>query len=277
MMILEKEEREIINFLWSQEIYDIFYNNKTLIKEIIEKINNKKPLNKSKKINDIKIFNKKVIKLVKKLKLKYYRKKQKIINKNIKNKLIYVEGSNGVGKSIFICILVKLINCERILIYDLKNDVKTIIKSKDTNNKINFISKNFKCEDFFNNKDKYNLIIFENSNYIENDVKKEILKKSDEIILLVEANLLGIKKSKEILEQDINKFNISKNKIKIIFNKIMPFSINDLILNQLFSDFEIIGKLKFNYKYDLIINYNLKTIDNEIKKEYLKIIKKIGG
>ena len=276
-MILEKEEREIINFLWSQEIYDIFYNNKTLIKEIIEKINNKKPLNKSKKINDIKIFNKKVIKLVKKLKLKYYRKKQKIINKNIKNKLIYVEGSNGVGKSIFICILVKLINCERILIYDLKNDVKTIIKSKDTNNKINFISKNFKCEDFFNNKDKYNLIIFENSNYIENDVKKEILKKSDEIILLVEANLLGIKKSKEILEQDINKFNISKNKIKIIFNKIMPFSINDLILNQLFSDFEIIGKLKFNYKYDLIINYNLKTIDNEIKKEYLKIIKKIGG
>jgi len=277
MMILEKEEREIINFLWSQEIYDIFYNNKTLIKEIIEKINNKKHLNKSKKINDIKIFNKKVIKLVKKLKLKYYRKKQKIINKNIKNKLIYVEGSNGVGKSIFICILVKLINCERILIYDLKNDVKTIIKSKDTNNKINFISKNFKCEDFFNNKDKYNLIIFENSNYIENDVKKEILKKSDEIILLVEANLLGIKKSKEILEQDINKFNISKNKIKIIFNKIMPFSINDLILNQLFSDFEIIGKLKFNYKYDLIINYNLKTIDNEIKKEYLKIIKKIGG
>ena len=94
MMILEKEEKEIINFLWSQEIYDIFYNNKTLIKEIIEKINNKKF--EQKEINIRKIFNKKIIlKTFKKIKIKFYRKIKKIKNKNINNKLIILEGSNG--------------------------------------------------------------------------------------------------------------------------------------------------------------------------------------
>ena len=89
-MILEKEEREIINFLWSQEIYDIFYNNKTLIKEIIEKINNEKYFYKNKK----NIFNnKKIIKKIRKFKLKYCRKMRKPIN--INNKLIFVEGGNG--------------------------------------------------------------------------------------------------------------------------------------------------------------------------------------
>lgn len=96
-MILEKEEKEIINFLWSQEIYDIFYNNKTLIKEIIEKINNKKYLNKNIKKNNKKIFNnKKIIKAIRKFKIKYYRKIRKNQNKKINNKLIFIEGSNGV-------------------------------------------------------------------------------------------------------------------------------------------------------------------------------------
>ena len=115
-------------------------------------------------------------------------------------------------------------------------------------------------------------MLFENKN-----LKEEIIKKSDEIILLIEPNLLGIKKAKEILEIYINKINIPKNKIKIIFNKITPFSISNLILEQVFSDFKIIGKINFNYKYDLAINCNLKQIDKEIKKEYLKIIKRLGG
>lgn len=178
------------------------------------------------------------------------------------------------GKSIFISIFVKLINCRNVLIYDFKKDVKTIIGLKENLNKIRFFY-NVKYEDILINKNKYNLIVFENNNYLENNLKKEILKSADEIILLIEPNLLGIKKSKEILEKNINEFNISKNKIKIIFNKITPFSISDLILKQLFSDFKIIGKIKFNYKYDLAINCNLKQINNEIKNEYFKIIKNI--
>jgi len=96
MIILENEEKEIIKFLWSQEIYDIFYNNKTLIKEIIEKINNKKCLNKETEIKNKKIFNgKEIIKKLKKIKIKYYRKIKKNKNTTISNKIIFIEGSNG--------------------------------------------------------------------------------------------------------------------------------------------------------------------------------------
>lgn len=271
MIILEKEEKEIINFLWSQEIYDIFYNNKTLIKEIIEKINNKKTIKEETKININKIFNKKeIIKKILKIKFKFYRKIKK--NKNIRNKLIFVD---GIGKSTFISIFIKLIEYEEILIYDLKDDIKTIIGQKQNINKIKFINKKIE-EDILKNKNKFNLIIFEN-NDLEINSKNEIIKKADEIILLIEPNLLGIKKAKYILEKYINEINISKNKIKIIFNKITPFSISEIILNQLFSDFKIIGKINLSHKYDLAINCNLKQIDKEIKKEYLKIIKKIGG
>jgi len=180
------------------------------------------------------------------------------------------------GKSTFISIFLKLINCGNILIYDFENDVKTIIAPKENLNKIRFLN-NIKYEDILKNKNKYNLIVFENNNCLENKLKKEILKNADEIIFLVEPNLLGIKKSKEILEKDINEFNVTKSKIKIIFNKINPFSISDLILKQLFSDFKIIGKIKFDYKYDIAINCNLKQINSEIKNKYVKIIKNIGG
>lgn len=98
-MILEKEEKEIINFLWSEQIYDIFYNNKTLIKEIIEKINNKKYIDKKENKNSKKVFNKEIIiKTIRKFKIKYYRKIRKIQNKNINKKLIFLEGSNGARK-----------------------------------------------------------------------------------------------------------------------------------------------------------------------------------
>lgn len=181
------------------------------------------------------------------------------------------------GKSTFISIFIKLIKYREILIYDLKNDVKTIISPKEMLNKFKILNKNIELKEILKNKNKYNLIILENNNYLGNELKKEILKNTDEIIMLIEPNLLGIKKAKEILERYINEINISKNKIKIIFNKITPFSISNLILEQLFSDFKIIGKINFNYKYDLAINCNLKQIDNEIKKEYLKIINKLGG
>jgi len=272
MIILENEEKEIIKFLWSQEIYDIFYNNKTLIKDIIEKINNTKMPNKNIIKKNTKIFTKKIIKVIKKIKIKYYKK---ITNKKFNNNLILVEGSNGVGKSTFISIIIKMLNCKEILICDYKNDVQTIINKKANINKIKFINQNINKEDIFEN--KFNLMFFENNNFLENNLKEEAIKKSNKIILLIEPNLLGIKKAKEILEKYINEKNISKNKIKIIFNKTTPFSISDLILSQLFSDFEVIGKIKLNYKYDLAINCNFNQIDKEIKKEYLKIIKKIGG
>ena len=73
----------------------------------------------------------------------------------------------------------------------------------------------------------------------------------------------------------INKWKINKKYIKIIFNKINMFSINIEILNQIFSNFKIVGKLESNEYYNYLINNNLKIIKNSIKDNYKKISKKI--
>ena len=61
----------------------------------------------------------------------------------------------------------------------------------------------------------------------------------------------------------------------MVFNKININSINNKILNNLFSDFNILGKINFSDKYNLIINNNLKILNKKINKEYINIIKKM--
>ena len=99
---------------------------------------------------------------------------------------------------------------------------------------------------------------------------------SDSIIFLTDANLIELNKTKKLLEKYINIWKIEKEKINIVFNKININSINNKILENLFSDFNILGKINFNNKYNLIINNNLKMINRKIKKEYLNIIKKMN-
>ena len=102
IIILEKENNKLINFLIAKDIEDIFYNNKTTYKEILEKIeyyeknrlinnnykentqkNNKNILRKIKNIKKIIIKNIIAIKIINNIK-----KKIKIIKKIINNKKI---------------------------------------------------------------------------------------------------------------------------------------------------------------------------------------------
>lgn len=102
-----------------------------------------------------------------------------------------------------------------------------------------------------------------------------MLKNSDSIIFLSDANLIELNKTKKLLEKYINKWKIEKERINVVFNKININSINNKILNNLFSDFNILGKINFSNKYNLIINNNLKILNKKINKEYINIIKKM--
>lgn len=70
-------------------------------------------------------------------------------------------------------------------------------------------------------------------------------------------------------------FDKPTNKINILFNKYNKNSIDINILKNIFSEFNILGKLNFDEKYNLIINKNGITCDNKIMKEYININKKI--
>ena len=85
---------------------------------------------------------------------------------------------------------------------------------------------------------------------------------------------MEIQKSKNILKIYREEWNIDNNKINILFNKFNKNSIDINILKIIFSEYNIIGKIDINNKYNLIINKNANKIDKNIKKEYLKIIEK---
>ena len=276
-----KKENEI-----SEEI-------KTLKKMILEKNNEKMVVSKTNSIN--KKFKKIKNKILKN------RKKETSIKKE-QCKIISIVGTNGVGKSIFSSILAKTIKNKRVLLIDFdifNQSINSIFNVKKKNEKSNDsivkVSKNISllcAVDFlFDGKyrveknkirelledlsKKYDVIIIDTTSECFFDYTKEILKMSDAIMFLAQANLIELKKSKNLLDIYINKWNVEKEKINIIFNKMSINSIDNKILETLFSDFDILEKIKINDNFNLIINNNLKIIDKKIKKKFEKIIEKL--
>ena len=195
---------------------------------------------------------------------------------------------------------------KKILIIDLdifNNCIQTIlgIKIKNNNDKINLnkfvIKYNNKIDiicmsellknkiiekenikQFFNNiENKYDFIFIDMSLECFWKQNKKILENSFLNIFLIEANLSEIKKAKRILEIYNKEWNIKTEKIKIIFNKYNNYSINKEILKNIFLEYKIIGKIKYDLSYNLLINknYKCKKEFNKIKKEYEDILKKI--
>ena len=272
-----------------------------LLKEIILENNKKIEQNKKeKKINKIlSILKEEKIKIIKNSKINNIKKFKNKTNKT-QNKIISVVGIPGGGKSIFISLFSKNIKHKKILIidFDIYNKSLDLIFGYNTkvqqekaiikiNNNIDLLSK---IEIFFKesyiekNKiknildsfsKKYDLIIIDNTSEYSCEHTKEILKNSDSIIFLSDANLIELNKTKKLLEKYINKWKIEKERINVVFNKININSINNKILNNLFSDFNILGKINFSNKYNLIINNNLKILNKKINKEYINIIKKM--
>lgn len=296
IIFLEKGNKELEDFLISKGINNIYYNNEITIQEIISNIKNNKNINyEIKKINKTKI-----IKNIKNKLKKFFIKLNKKEN-NIKNKkIITIIGAPQIGKTIFsiiFCLINKnkkilLINSEKnkniikiILgknkenkIYNKRNTTKMtknvdlMFLEKDKNEKefftnLNNCQKNI--EEYFN---KYDYIIFEIN---EHEEMTEILKNSNEIILLCEANLLGISDAKNILKEIIYTAKIQKDNVKIVFNKHNLMSINMQILKVMFEDFKILGTLHYDKKYNCFINSNAKILMPKVKKEFLKIVKKM--
>ena len=125
-------------------------------------------------------------------------------------------------------------------------------------------------------KEKYEIIIIDTSSECFFDYTKEIIKNSNLNIFILEANLLEIKKTKNLLNIYINNWEIPQESINILFNKYNENSIDISILKKIFSGFNILGKLSFNPQYNLIINKNnINKLNIVLKNEYLKVNKNL--
>lgn len=312
IIILEKEDLQLRKFIISKGINNIYYNNRTTFDEILEKLKELENKTNKTKINyknkETKNTEKKQLNKIK----KYLHRRLKIINKIMffKNKKIKLEknkkiiailGPPKIGKTIFSLIFSLNIKNKKILIINLdkKKNIKIIIGKmiKKEKNSIQKWKKNIDIllaqkdktreENLLinNQKNRYNKIILEQFleeyDYIiidSNNINEEEIdiKKIDKIILLVEANLLGIDETREILEEIIHKQKYQKDNTKIVFNKHTKTSINKKTLRNLFEDFEILGQVQYDNYYNFITNTNLRFVPNKISKQYKKVIKKLG-
>lgn len=126
-------------------------------------------------------------------------------------------------------------------------------------------------------KEKYNLIIIDTSSECFFDFTKTIIKLSNKNIFVTETNILEIKKAKELLNIYIHEWKIDKNKFNILFNKYDKDCTDLNLLKNIFCEFNIIGSLKYNSKYNKLINKNITNFfyDKKIRNEYLKINRNI--
>lgn len=223
---------------------------------------------------------------------KKYKENDEKINIESKGKTIIFIGVEGVGKTLISAILAdKLSKNKRVLLIDMNfynNDLKLLFKIKNNkkNEEVLKIKKNLDLitdikykikykKDLFNKKiDKYkntyDFIIIDLKGNREELFLKQFLEKNDDLILLVEPNLINIKRT-------INKYRkiINKNKkIKIIINKTNKYSINKKIIKKLlYSD--IIGEIKYNDLFEKLINNCINKKNYSKIKDLEKIIKEI--
>lgn len=293
------------------EIINLIDNKKINIeKEIAEEINNLKKIILENNMQ-VKTKKQKIKNIIRKI---FQTKKNNTNLKNnkiINSKIICITGLKNSGKTMVSFLLSKYLSEKenKILMLDfdiLKNEMSLMLGIKkrkgnifyDTKNQLQkFILKINKKIDFISAKniisvkstDSHkiktilsNLKELNRYHYIIIDTAEEhleyLMKYSDICIHVLEANILEIKKSREMLFTQINNFYIAKEKIKLIFNKYNIYSINEKILSCIYSEFKILGKIKYHEKYNFMINKNKFYLENkEIKKEYEKIIKNIIG
>ncbi len=233
---------------------------------------------------------------------------QKAMRKSIQtcnSKVIAISGASGVGKSTFSTFLAKNVedrNIKTLLIdFDLEeNQIRTLLKIKkqpqyagNIKELIINVAKNFdvlchldcvfskkdemnyfEIQEIINQlKEEYDLILIDTSSKLENEYTKRIFYNSDKVIFLLEPNILGVKKSKNMLEVIENDWKIDNSKINMVLNKSNMYQISDAILQELFPEIELVGKMRYMDSYNLMIN---KSVDKrEIRREYEKIYRRI--
>ncbi len=227
-------------------------------------------------------------------------------NNNLKkynSKIIVISGNFSSGKSLISIILSKYVESKNkkvlLIDFDINNSINIILGIKKiAEGKLeklikclekdlyvlcgteNFLNKvddfnSYEISEFFEKiKNNFDFIIVDISS--ENKLKyiKRILQKADKIIFLLEPNFVEIKKAKDTLEVYFRDWNISNQKVKLLLNKVNKYKISDDIIKEIFSKIELIGSLKYDENYTLLINKNFNNYvcENDYKKIYEDII-----
>ena len=310
ILFMQEKNKEKENELYREGIYKIYYHNQIEVKDIILQINKNKEKEEVKILKEKNKMLEEEIKLLKENEIINTEDKKiisilgsggvgkSIITINLANVLKEKKGKiliidfDILNNSLHTILGVtkypekikKKIERNNFMKINIKELIIKINKKIDLISGLNLIfDRNYKISSKKINdileelKKEYSYIIIDTSAECFFEYTKEIMENSDICLFLTEANLVEIKKAKNWLNIYTNEWKIIKNKINILINKYQEEGIEDNILKNIFSGYNIMGKIKLNKKYNLLINtnYQKKYFDEDIKKEYEIISKKI--
>lgn len=311
IVFLKEKDEEIEIFLNSKKIYKIYYLDN--YESFFYNLNKKKTSNLdiSKNIEDFKkiIYEERKISDSEKISINKNLVKEESYIENIvenKNIVISFSGNYGSGKSIMSILFAKylskrgnvlLIDCDFVnksintilginkipKDYDKTNILSSILKYKENLyilSSLEIFIENFnsidylyflKCIEILKKNFDY-IIIDTSSNYLKNK-KNIIFTISDEIVFLIEPNLSEVKKANMYLEKIVKDYEIEESKINIIFNKTNKYKISEKVLNEIYSEKNIIGNIPYNEKFNFIINKNTVRYEDCEEKIFEKLLK----
>ena len=296
IVFLKEKDEEIEIFLNSKKIYKIYYLDN--YESFFTNLNNKK------------IYNLDISKNIEDLKKIIYEEREQNIVKSLENKkediIISFAGSYGVGKSLISILFAKYLSKKgKVVLIDcdfVNKSINTILgtcKIPKDNDKKDVLSSIFKykenlyilssMENFINSfdlveyssflnvlniiKEKFDFIVIDTSSDFLKSKRNIIFTISSEIVFLIEPNLSEVKKANMYLEKIVKDYEIEESKINIIFNKTNKYKINEKVLNEIYSEKNIIGNIPYNEKCNFIINKNVVRYEDRDEKIFEKILK----
>ncbi|MBO5398257.1 MAG: tyrosine-protein kinase family protein [Clostridia bacterium] len=273
IVFVEEKNADIQNFLFTNGIYKIYQNNEVDLETFINSLAN---IN----VNDLDSLNIEMEKI-------HIRNKEKNNYDNLyleaRGKVIALSGAYNSGKSVLTCILAeeyaKQGKKTLIVDFDIYNaSINTLLGiSKYTNkdminieNQIIHVSKNLDAicamDLLFNNnntvdyinleqmiinfKVDYDVVVIDTTSDYKYKYLPRILNIADGIVFLMVPSIVELKKSNNLLEVLLEDLKIDNKKIQIVLNKVNNYSLDNMVINKMFSNMKITGNVKYDEKIE---------------------------
>ena len=157
-----------------------------------------------------------------------------------------------------------------------KNFVNNVYKK----GKLSFITNNssiYECQNGFNIKhyeniyeiasQKYDVIVADIVSNVFLDVTYYNLKNADVVMFVINPNYISIRQAVKYLELIINVWNIDKNKIKLIMNKVTKNSLSQEQVEALLGEYKVCMQVEYDNNLENVINGISKLNENTVRED----------
>lgn len=121
---------------------------------------------------------------------------------------------------------------------------------------------------------KFDYIVINLPNSIFNEIVPFTLNYADEVVFVINPNYVSIRQAIKYLQLITGIYNISKDKISIIINKVQNSSLDISQIKSILSEYEVVSSIKYNSNIESYINGSQTHIDYKV--DFNRLYEKLG-